>query len=347
MKNIFIAAGAYAAALIGAGFASGQEIVSFFVRYGKYSILGVAASAVIFGVFAGAVIDECVERRTASYKEYLDGFMGRNIRKAVECMTLFFAAAVFCVMAACCGEMGYMLFGIKNIYGALVICVLCGIIMMYKTDDVLTLNALIGGIIIVSIITCCIYLLRYREHQAFAAGGKMIVSSISYSGYNLLTAGLILSQLASRIKNRKDAWLVGFAAAFSMFVIMALMWGLLSIYYGKIPLGEIPMLTLALRENKYIAAVYSVILFLAVFSTALSNGISAVNIIKNKIGKRWAVILVAAVGFCFSGTGFSVLIDKVYRACGYVGVLFLMYIIRHYKTFLKNVKNKEKRRKIK
>lgn len=340
MGNIFIAAGAYVATLIGAGFASGQEIISFFVKYGKMSAFGLVLAAVLFGIFAAAVMGECAESGTGSYKEYLKRFMGARLQRAAELMTLFFAVSVFCVMAACCGEMGAALFGIRNVYGALFMCVLCGAVMLFKTDDALNVNAVIGGIIVVSIITCTLYLLRYREHQAFANETKMLMSSISYSGYNVLTAGVILTQLSSRLKNRREAYLASFAAAFSMLVIMLLMWGLLSIYYGKINLGEIPMLTMAMRENKVIAYVYSAVLFFAVFSTALSNGIGAVNIVSARINRKYAAVLVALIGFCMSGAGFSSLINAVYRACGYVGAFFMIYVICHYVSFVKMRKKK-------
>lgn len=345
MKNIFIVSGAYIAALIGAGFASGQEIVSFFVKYGKTSIFGIILAAALFGVFAAAVLDECIVNNVSSYSNYLSRFMNTKIRKVIELITLFFAAAVFCVMAACCGEIGYALFGIKSMYGAIILCVLCGAVMMFKTEDALTLNAVIGGIIVVSIITCCLYLLRYREHQVFADNAVMLMSGVSYSGYNLLTAGIILSQLSTRLKSRREAYLTGFVSSFSMLVIMLIMWGLLSIYYGKISLGEIPILTMAMRENQYIASVYAVVLFLAVFSTALSNGIGMVNIISNKFGRKRAVALISACGFCFSAAGFSTLINAVYRACGYIGAVFLVYMIYHYIIFLKNTKKEEKQRK--
>lgn len=345
MGNIFIAAGAYIATLIGAGFASGQEIISFFVKYGKTSIVGILLAAVLFGVFAAAVMGECVRCGVSCYNEYLKRFMGEKLRAASELMTLLFAAAVFCVMAACCGEMGAALFGMKNIYGALFMCVLCGAVMLFKTDDALNVNAVIGGIITVSIITCALYLLRYREHQAFSDNAKMLMSGVSYSGYNVLTAGVILSELSKRLRSRRDAYLASFAAAFAIFVIMILMWGLLSIYYGKINLGEIPMLTMALRENGAIAAAYSAVLFLAVFSTALSNGIGAVNIMSSKMNRKCAAVLLAFIGFCMSGAGFSSLINAVYRACGYVGAIFMAYVIYHYAKFCKNTKKEEKRSK--
>jgi uncharacterized membrane protein YkvI len=264
--------------------------------------------------------------------------MDGKLKKTAELMTLIFALAVFCVMAACCGEMGNMIFGIKNIYGALIMCAMCCAVMMFKTDDALLVNAIIGGIIAVGIITCCLYLLRYREHQAFLTSGKMLAASVSYSGYNLLTAGVILARLAPRLRNRKEAYLAAFSASFAMLVIMIVMWGLLSIYYGKISLGEIPMLTMAIRENKFIAAAYSGILFFAIFSTALSNGIGAINIFSKKLKRKYSAIIISAIGFCFSAAGFSTLINGVYRLCGYVGAAFLICAIMHFKTFLKKVK---------
>ena len=50
IRNVLSVVCGYVAAVIGAGFASGQEIISFFVKYGKYSIIGVLLSCVIFGV---------------------------------------------------------------------------------------------------------------------------------------------------------------------------------------------------------------------------------------------------------------------------------------------------------
>ncbi len=347
MGNIFIAAGAYVATLIGAGFASGQEIISFFVRYGRTSVIGLVIAAALLGIFAAAVMGECVESGAGSYNEYLARFMGKRLRAAAEAATLFFAVSVFCVMAACCGEMGAALLGIRNIYGSLFMCALCAAVMLFKTDGALSVNAVIGAVITVSIITCALYLLRYREHQAFSNNAKMLASGVSYSGYNVLTAGVILAELSKRFKSKRDAYLAAFAAAFALLVIMLPMWGLLSIYYGKINLGEIPMLTMALRENGAVAAAYSAALFLAVFSTALSNGISAVNIMSARMNRRSAACIVAFTGFCMSGAGFSSLINAVYRACGYVGAVFMAYVFYNRIHGRKRTKKEENRSKSK
>ena len=74
IRNILSVVCGYAAAVIGAGFASGQEIISFFVKYGKYSIIGVLLSCIIFSVFAYAVLSVCVEKNIETYSDYLNNF---------------------------------------------------------------------------------------------------------------------------------------------------------------------------------------------------------------------------------------------------------------------------------
>ena len=129
------------------------------------------------------------------------------------------------------------------------------------------------------------------------------------------------------------------ASALMMFIMMALMWLILSIYYNKIDLGEIPMLTMALRQSRLCGLVYSVLISAAVITTAVSNGLCAVEFIKPYIGEKLSVMMVCVIGFAFGTAGFSRLIDTAYRWCGYAGIIGSIYIV--IKSF-KFLKNKEK-----
>ncbi|MDQ7864677.1 hypothetical protein RCO48_36995 [Peribacillus frigoritolerans] len=48
MKNSINLAGAYIGIIIGAGFASGQEVLQFFTSFGIYSVLGIVVATVLF-----------------------------------------------------------------------------------------------------------------------------------------------------------------------------------------------------------------------------------------------------------------------------------------------------------
>ena len=262
IRNVLSVVCGYVAAVIGAGFASGQEIISFFVKYGKYSIIGVLLSCVIFSVFAYAVLSVCVEKNIETYSDYLNNFFGYNIRKIVEIITLLFAISTVCVMTACAGEMFFILFGIKKIFGAIIFTAVCGMIFFMNNKKIMGINSILGAIIIFGIIFCCFYILRFREHQVFSNEVKMTVSSISYAGYNLITTGAILAGMSRFLQDRKEAALASVMSGVVLFVMMLLIWTVLEIYYGKINLGEIPMLTMALRQNKVFGAIYGTMLFL-------------------------------------------------------------------------------------
>ncbi|HHY09574.1 MAG TPA: hypothetical protein GX528_03295, partial [Firmicutes bacterium] len=67
--------GLYVAGVIGAGFASGQELVFFFVKYGGAGIIGVFAAVLTLTVGSAAVLEYCKKKEINSY-EGLFGVLG-------------------------------------------------------------------------------------------------------------------------------------------------------------------------------------------------------------------------------------------------------------------------------
>lgn len=324
IRNILAVSCGYAAAVIGAGFASGQEIVSFFLRYGKMSIIGIFIAVFIFSAFSYMVLSCCIERGINSYEDLLGILFKRaGMRKIVEYATAVFAACTLCVMTACAGEMGSVCFGIDKIYGALVFTVVCAVILMMNAKKIIQLNSLLGAIIIFGIIFTCFYILRYREHQTFVNGGAIVMSGASYAGYNLLTSGALLSGMSTYLNNKKEALLSSVVSGSVLLIMIVLIWGVLGIYYGKINLGEIPMLTMAIRQGRLLGIAYSVMLAFAVLTTGLANGFGITDILGRKIGRKKTVLMFVLIAFCMSGGGFSRLIDILYGACGYMGLVIV------------------------
>lgn len=321
IRNILAVSCGYAAAVIGAGFASGQEIVSFFLRYGKMSILGIIVAVFMFSAFSYMVLSCCVSRKIDSYEELLGALFKRDYtRKAVEYATAFFAACTLCVMTACAGEMGMVCFGVGKIYGALVFSVICCAVFMLNAKKILQINSVLGAVIIFGIVFTCFYILRYREHQTFVNGGTIVLSGASYAGYNLLTVGALLAGMSQYLNNKKEVFLSSVVSGAVLFLMIALIWGVLGIYYGKINLGEIPMLTMTIRQGKWLGTAYSVMLAFAVLTTGVSNGFSITDIVGRKIGRKKTALFAVMIAFCMSGSGFSKLIDVLYGICGYIGI---------------------------
>lgn len=346
MRNVLLVSGVYIATLIGAGFASGQEIISFFVRYGKIGVLGVFLACVAFGVFAAVLLSGAAQRKVRNFEDYLSCVMPRGLCKAVHFLMIVFMMSVFTVMISGAGAAGHTVFGLAPVWGALLLCVLSLIVFTFDLRGMMAINSVLGGILVVGIFLSCYYILRYREGQVFASFDQLLqnwsVSAMSYVGYNVLTAGVILLDMSSFIRTKRQAAGVGVVSGICLFALMAVLWLVLNTYYGKIPLGEIPMLTLALRQKTLFATLYGVLLFLSIFTTAVSNGYGVIDGVKKIASTRIAAGFVISIGFLCSGFGFSTLIDHLYRACGILGIFIPAYFVV---AEVKNMKKLKKRRK--
>lgn len=346
MRNVLLVSGVYIATLIGAGFASGQEIISFFVRYGKIGVVGVFLACLAFGVFAAILLAGAVQRKVQRFEDYLSCIMPMGLCKAVHFLMIVFMMSVFTVMVSGAGAAGHTVFGLEPVWGALLLCVLSLVVFAFDLRGLMAINSVLGGILVVGIFLSCFYIMRYREGQVFAAFDQILqhwsVSCMSYVGYNVLTAGVILLNMSRYIRTKRQAAGVGIISGICLFGLMAGLWIVLNTYYGKIPLGEIPMLTLALRQKTLFATLYGVLLFLSIFTTAVSNGYGVIDGIKKISPPRLAAFFVVSIGFLCSGFGFSTLIDHLYRACGILGVFIPVYFVF---AEVKNMKKLKKRRK--
>lgn len=328
VRNILSVSCGYVAAVVGAGFASGQEIVSFFLRYGKMSIVGIVIAAVIFSAFSYIVMSRCMDRKITSYDELTNVLFKHELtRKIVRYASALLALCTLCVMTACAAELAGALFGVGGIYGAAVFSLLCGAILFLKAKKILQFNSALGALMIFGVMFTCLYIFRYREHQTFVNGGIIMLSGASYAGYNLLTVGSLLSGMSAYLKNKREALLSSVVSGGVLLIMIMMIWGVLGIYYGKINLGEIPMLTMAMRQSNWLGAAYSVMLVMAVVTTGVSSGFAVSDIMSGKWGSRSVSAAAVVIAFCMSGGGFARLVGVLYGACGYVGILIVAAVI--------------------
>src|SRR5699024_7459627 len=68
MKKSLQIAGAYIGLIVGAGFASGQEVLQFFTSFGWYSMIGTLVGAVLFAFLGMQVARLRSELQTLSHK---------------------------------------------------------------------------------------------------------------------------------------------------------------------------------------------------------------------------------------------------------------------------------------
>src|SRR5699024_4491598 len=104
MKKSLQIAGAYIGLIVGAGFASGQEVLQFFTSFGWYSIIGTAVATMLFA-FLGLQIMQLGSRlETQSHKNFICLICVKYIRRGLYILVTFFLFGVASVMIAGSGS---------------------------------------------------------------------------------------------------------------------------------------------------------------------------------------------------------------------------------------------------
>lgn len=323
MTNIFIVSYSYIAALIGAGFASGQEILCYFNSFGRYGFFGIILSCLIFTIFAACVLLVCVRFNINDFNDFLASVCSKRMRFVTKTAAGLFSFAVFSVMLSAAGEIGRIITGISPGICSLLCAAICAVLFCTGTKKVLDFNGIIGLILTAGIITCCLYILRYRDHHVFSGQAQAYANAAIYSGYNLIPAAPVLVTLSRRLRKRADAVSASIISGTAFTLLTSLIFVILEIYNSKINLGEFPMLTLAYRQSNMFAFIYLMMFSGAVATTLFSSGAAIAETFELK---KYGIFLFVSAGYLAAGAGFGRLIDTAYRICGIAGFIITLYI---------------------
>ena len=140
LKVVFVIIGT----LIGAGFASGQEIYTFFFSYGIKGILGIIISSTIIGLTIYKTFKIIEKNNIKNYKEFLDFFKKKKkIKELINSIINIFILVSFYVMIAGFGAYLEQEINLNNFIGSSILAILC--IILFKTNiNVIIIVRIIG-----------------------------------------------------------------------------------------------------------------------------------------------------------------------------------------------------------
>ena len=131
-------------ALIGAGFASGQEIFSFFYIYGKNGIYGIVIMSILIGIFIYKSLKIIYQKQVYNYNDFLNLFIkNTKIRNVILWIVNVLLLVSFYIMVAGFGAYFEQEIGINRIIGSIVLNLLCVIVFFSNIKGVLKASNLI------------------------------------------------------------------------------------------------------------------------------------------------------------------------------------------------------------
>lgn len=159
LKVIFVIIGT----LIGAGFASGQEIYIFFFSFGTKGILGIILSSIIIGITLYKTLKIIKVENIESYKEFLNYIVSnQKIKNITNKIVNIFILVSFYVMIAGFGAYLQQEININSVIGSSILAILCFIILKSKTEKFVKINTILIPILIIIIV-----LIRHNKYKKY------------------------------------------------------------------------------------------------------------------------------------------------------------------------------------
>ena len=325
----------YIGIIMGAGFASGRECWQFFGVFGEKGYLGAAASTVCFVMLA------CMLTYIARSKGTAD--LGRLIcpvesRPAYEVIGWVLAAIYYSMIIAMTAAGGSLLnqqFGMSKAVGGIIIAILCIITVLGDFERVSKVfRLMIPVLFTVGIITILLTIRADFPQSGPVDGytpGRMSpdwpVSALVFMAYNTLGMIAMSGNSAINAKDSKNAYAGAVAGTLCLGALTILLLRALLTDMAFSAELDLPMLGFAGRLSPVLSIIYAVILYGAVYSTGASTYYGFSTKLKAGKYKKWIIIGGALAGFLLGLSGFKTIVEFLYPAQGYIGIVFILLII--------------------
>ena len=284
--------------VVGAGFATGQEVSLFF---GKDGVWGLFLSALFMAVCAFSFLQAGARGRRLPSRV-------KTIADGVVSLSSF---AVYAAMIAAAEE---VLFGLTGQRGFSVFLAVGMIFLSGERTEALSALNLLA----VPMMTAIVVLVGARAGKG-VSGGFHPIAALCYGGMNLLFSGALLMKEGENatFRERVGASLVSGAVIFLMLYFMRR-----CVSDG----GDMPFLIAAHRDG--LGKVAQISLLLAIVTTMASCAyLSTDGLIKLSGDRVFAAGVVTVCGILISGFGFARIVKTTYPVVSYLGLALSLFVL--------------------
>lgn len=355
-KNIIGIALSFIGLLVGAGFATGQEVVQYFTSFGISGMWGILVAGLVM-TLAGTVFLQLGSYFHASehnqvFRNITHPIISRILDVAVV-LTLF---AVGFVMLAGAGSNMQQQFGWPAWVGSLLMLVLVLITGMLDVDKVSQIIGLLTPTLIIAVLFAGTYTLLHMPDNvdaAIAASEAIespiphwLISALNYNGLALILAVSMSLVIGGDNISPREAGLGGIVGGAVYAVLMAIAGFSLLMNAENVGDSDIPMLTLVDNIHPTLGVIMAIIIYLMIFNTAIGMFYALGKRLSSGKESKYRIIFIAGclAGFAVSFAGFKALMQYVYPVLGYMGIVLVAILVIGWLRSLGKIKDEGMRR---
>lgn len=336
----FQIAAVYVGTVVGAGFATGKEIVEFFSRFGFFGFISILISGYLLIMLGSKLMRMAAHIKARSYQEFNTYLFGKWAGRGINFFMLFMLLGVSAVMLAGAGAIFEEQLGLSKNLGVFLTIFLSFIIMIIGTKGLVAVNTFVVPLMISFSLILMILSVRiphFLEHFFYIPhaddGWKSVVAPFSYTALNLALAQAVLVPIANEVQ---DDWTIkwgGILGGASLTLIL-ISGHFTLIMLPNLELYEIPMAVIMKNLAPFLYWVFVLIIYGEIFTSVIGNVFGLDRQLKQYMGVPTMVSITAifTVSYLISLVDYGKLLSYLYPLFGYVSLSF--FVLLWMKPFL-------------
>lgn len=335
MKDVLRLGAVFIGLMVGGGFASGQEVIQFFSAFGRPGLLGCLVSGALFAVLVLELYAIGCQLQIHTHQQAMTRLFGRRAAPALD---LVLCVCLFCmitVMVAGGGASIQQQFGLPAAAGSAIMAALAWLAMVCNARRIVDLVGIMTPLVMLMVTAMLAFALAHPAPPAAPplpppprAAANWLASAVLYVSFNVAGAAPVLLVVGGQVAHLRTARLGGLAGGA---VFGALLLGLAFVLHSQDALvhgSAVPTLRLAGRMSPLFGAALLPVILLKLYCSAVGMTYTlAVRLQSFGLPRMAAAAGIALGAWGMSQLGFVALVNRVYPAIGYFGLVLMAVIL--------------------
>lgn len=322
----------YIGTVVGAGFASGKEIVEFFVQYGTQGLVGIILATMLF-IWAGIRVMLIAYRIQAdSYQEVSTYLFGHPFGTVFNTLLLTVLLGTTSVMLAATGAIFWESFRLSPQIGIWFSMILIFFVTKKGLFAIHHVNSIFVPMLIGFTVLVFLYTKPWLDTNVVVESLRpwaWLSSPFYYVALNVTLTQAVLIPMGRQSTSEKPLILGGIIGGLGIGLLLLLAYASLSVKMPGIHHAEMPMIAVLQGLGPTIPFLFSLLVYAEIFSTLVANVFGLAQQIRQVTPLRGPTILLGILLICYliSFIGFSSLLRFLYPLFGQLVVFFLVMLV--------------------
>lgn len=314
--------------IIGAGYASGREIWIFFGPNGGRAIL---FFSILFGICCYSILNISYQKQTNHYQQILETLLNRKVECVYDLLMFIYLVLTTIIMIAGSGA-ALEVYQIPNWVGVVLIAIMMVWAFSFSIDQVIEINTILLPILIFALLTILIIFIDQQPMiEQVTVSKTNYFKAMSFTSVNLLPIISVVGAIGYKIKTNKEVFWTSLTTTLILGFLTYLYNYSLSLIHTEVDLFEMPIYGILIRFPSYILLLITVIVWIAIFATAVGAMLGLITRIKSRynINQFKLSFMITCILVPVSFTGFQFLIELIYPIYGILNLYILIKLIFH------------------